>query len=134
MHEPIATSVNAMNPLVTHALEIALKTLPRTLIPMAKRRFETLMQSSRLETSLSQTGAAEMDQQILISLPQVLASSDFISHALHHTPGLVETLLDTDCVLQPRKLEDIGIRVANCWAPNDTVDKLMSTLRDIRKR
>ena len=123
-----------MNPLATQAFETALNALPPKLVSIARQRFETLIESPNLTASLNRAGATEMGQQVLLSLPQVLASSGFISHALHHTPGLIANLLDTDCVLQPRDLEDIGTRVTNRCSANDTIDELMSALRDIRRR
>lgn len=123
-----------MNPLATQAFETALNSLPPKLVLVARQRFETLIESPNLTAPLNRAGATEMGQQVLLSLPQVLASSDFISHALHHTAGLIANLLDTDCVLQPRDLKDIGTRVASRCEANNTVDELMSALRDIRRR
>lgn len=123
-----------MNPPVTQAFENALKALPPKLIPIATLRLEALIKSSIGMTSFNRVGATETGQQILMSLPQVLVSSNFISRALNHSPDLFAALLDTDCVLQGRKLEDIGTRIANCFSANSSVDELMSALRDIRQR
>jgi glutamate-ammonia-ligase adenylyltransferase len=123
-----------MNPLTNQAFETALNALPPKLVSIAKQRFETLIESPNLTAPLNRAGANEMGQKVLLSLPQVLASSGFISHALHHTPGLIANLLDTDCVLQPLDLNDIETRVANRCSASDTVDELMSALRDIRRR
>jgi glutamate-ammonia-ligase adenylyltransferase len=123
-----------MNPLAIQAFETALNSLPSTLISIAKQRFEALIESPNLTEPLNRAGATEMGQQALRSLPKVLASSGFISHALHHTPSLIANLLDTDSVLQPRDLKDIGPRVTSHCSANDTVDDLMFALRDIRRR
>ena len=93
-----------MNPLATQAFETALNALPPKLVSIARQRFETLIESPNLTAPLNRAGATAMGQKVLLSLPQVLASSAFISHALHHTPDLIANLLDTDCVLQPRDL------------------------------
>jgi glutamate-ammonia-ligase adenylyltransferase len=123
-----------MNPLATQAFESALSTLPPKLVSIAKQRFETLIKSPNLTAPLNQARATAKGQKVLLSLPQVLATSGFISHALHHTPGLIANLLETDCVLYPRDLNDIEPRVTNHCFAKDTVDELMSALRDIRRR
>jgi glutamate-ammonia-ligase adenylyltransferase len=123
-----------MNPLIAQAFEAALNMLPPKLVSVARQRFETLIESPNLTVPLNRAWATARGQKALLSLPQVLASSGFISHALHHTPDLIANLLDTDCVLQPRDLKDIKIRVTNRCSTNDTVDELMSALRDIRRR
>jgi glutamate-ammonia-ligase adenylyltransferase len=123
-----------MNPQTAQAFETALNMLPPKLVSVARQRFETLIESPNLSVPLNRAGATPMGQKVLLSLPQVLASSGFISHALHHTPDLIANLLDTDCVLHPRDLKDIETRVTNCCSTNDTVDELMSALRDIRRR
>lgn len=123
-----------MSPLTAQAFEAALNMLPPKLVSVARQRFETLIELPNLSVPLNRAGATAMGQKVLLSLPQVLASSGFISHALHHTPDLIANLLDTDCVLQPRDLKDIETRVTNRCSTNDTVDELMSALRDIRRR
>ena len=123
-----------MSPLTAQAFEAALNMLPPKLVSIARQRLETLIESPNLSVPLNRAGATAMGQKVLLSLPQVLASSGFISHALHHTPDLIANLLDTDCVLQPRDLKDIETRVTNRCSTNDTVDELMSALRDIRRR
>jgi glutamate-ammonia-ligase adenylyltransferase len=123
-----------MNPLTAREFEAALNMLPPKLVSVARQRFETLIESPNLTAPLNRAGATAMGQKVLLSLPQVLASSGFISHALHHTPNLIANLLDTDCVLQPRNLKDIETRVTNRCSTTDTVDELMSALRDIRRR
>ncbi|SVA46489.1 uncharacterized protein METZ01_LOCUS99343, partial [marine metagenome] len=123
-----------MSPLTAQAFEAALNMLPPKLVSVARQRFETLIESPNLSVPLNRAGATAMGQKVLLSLPQVLASSGFISHALHHTPDLIANLLDTDCVLQPRDLKDIETLVTSRCSDNGTIDELMPTLRDIRRR
>ena len=126
--------MTAINPLTTQAFDTAFAALPPTLAPIAKQRVTALVESPILADALSRAGDTDIGIQVLLSLPQVLASSEFISHALLQSPGLLQHLLETDCVLQPRKLEDIGHRITNSCAVSSSIEELMSSLRDIRRR
>ncbi len=128
------TGLNSQNLSANGILETALKGLPSKLVPLARNRFEELANLPDVVILLDQISITRAGQKILMSLPTVLASSDFISNSLQHSSGLMASLLDTDCVLEPRKPKTIKVLVSDHCSASQTVDELMSALRNLRRR
>ena len=119
---------------VIELFERAINDLPPELASISRDRIARLLESPGLSDTLNTANSTAPGQQILMSLPRVLATSKFISHTLHQAPDLLESLLSTDSVLVPRDQKDIGKLLLGDYTLQTTVDQLMLNLRNIRRR
>jgi glutamate-ammonia-ligase adenylyltransferase len=119
---------------VIELFEQAINDLPPELASISRDRLENLLESPGLSDTLNKANSTGPGQQILMSLPRVLATSEFISHTLHRAPDLFENLLSIDSVLVPRDQKDIGKLLLRDYTLQTTLDQLMLNLRNIRRR
>ena len=125
-----------MSPTTASAIELlgaAIADLPIELVPIAKDRLKELVKSSNLADALDRANSKDPGAQLLLSLPKVLATSEFISHELYKTPDLLLELLDADSVLLPRDPKEISNQVSKNYTPEKPIEQLMVELRQTRR-
>ena len=126
-----------MTPTNGSAMELlgaAIADLPIELVPIARDRLKKLAGSLNLADTLDRAKSTDPDQKLLLSLPRVLATSEFISQELYKTPDLFLKLLGDDSVLLPRDSKEISNQISKNYAPKKAIEQLMIDLRQTRRR